>query len=134
MYTRNYFQDDENISIPENYDGNAFREDVKEPPIQSHNGDRLIPPFTPHSRTEEECAAFEDAERKKRDGDSGFVSTFLQKLQPSSLFEKFNFFNGGHFDFGGEEIMIIGIALFLLFSEGKDIECALMLLLLLLIK
>ncbi len=135
MYTRSYFQDDENLSIPENYDGNAFRgdstdiqEEIKETQIQKN-------PFEPPYReSDEPCVASKDREDKKRDTGPISISALLQKFQPSSLFGKFDFLKDGRFDIGSEEILIIGVAIFLFFSEGRDIECALMLLFLLLIK
>ena len=128
MYTRSYFQDDEKISIPENYDGNAFREDSE---AKMNESEKQRNAFTQvNNESSEECFFNE----RKDNGGLGFIQSFLHRLQPSSVFEKFDFFRGGRFDFGSEEILIFGIALFLFFSEGKDIECALMLLLLLFIK
>lgn len=132
MYTRSYFQDDEKISIPENYDGNAFREDsvgqIKESEIPKDNFEKA------DAESCEECFISNGTKRERQDTGPGFISTFFQRFQPSALFDKFELFKGGRFDLESEEILIIGIALFLFFSEGKDIECALMLLLLLFIK
>ena len=131
MYTRSYYSDDEKISIPEKYDGNAFREEG--PPIQKEDAGETVKEnaFTmPYNESMEKAEAVL-SEQKGRKGDTGpgYISTFLQKLPISNLFGKTDFFKNAHFDFGTEEI-----ALFLLFSKGGDTECAIMLLLLLLIK
>ena len=135
MYTRSYFQDDESVSIPENYDGNAFRDnsidmqgDIKNSEIRKNASPNTC------GEPDEECLASKNREPRKHDTGMGIIPTLFQKFQSSSLFNKFDFLKNGHFDLGSEEILIIGIALFLFFSEGKDIECALMLLFLLLIK
>ena len=136
MYTRSYYPEEEKISIPENYVGNAFieesapmqREDTK----KTSNENAFTMPYN------EPTGNFEAASNKakeKRDGAAhGYISALLQKLPISNLFGKTDFFKNPRLDFGTEEILIIGIALFLLFSKGGDMECAIMLLLLLLIK
>ena len=134
MYTRSYFQDDKKLTVPENYDGNAFGErdtEVKSEPISSERHESI---FGIRENKDEECIAPPKEESKKIDTGRGVLSTILEKLEPSSLFDRIGIFRGGKLDIGSEEILIFGIAVFLFFSEGKDIECALMLLFLLLIK
>ena len=131
MYTRSYRTDSsEPINIPENYDGVTFSSqneeisfenevEVSAPP--NKNPWEGPPPPRPHT-----------------DADEGGRGLFggLGKLPFLS-----GIFGGGSLPFGNlkmpkigtEEILIIGAALFLFFSKEGDRECALMLLLLLLI-
>ena len=133
MYTRSFFQDDEKINIPKNYDGNAFREEDKEDgasEAEIPTGVFSPPLFRAHDN---ECVNGKK-EEAKRDTGRGFPPLFVKKLLPEGLFEGIDILKGGRLEFGKEELLIIGIALFLIFSEGKDLECALMLFLLLFIK
>lgn len=126
MYTRSYFQDDVEINVPENYDGNAFREKEKsDATCEEVNSD-----VSCYAR-ERDCDRHQET---KSDTGVGVLSAFFQKLPFSNLFERFNFSKFERLDFGTEEILIIGLSLFLLLSGSKDIECAIMLFLLLLIK
>lgn len=136
MYTRSYYPDNEKISIPENYDGNAFREDISSISKEDAGEPMKENAFTMPYNESTEKAEPTSSEPKGRKGDTGqgYISAFLQKLPISNLFGKTDFFKNAHLDFGTEELLIIGIALFLLFSKGGDTECAIMLLLLLLIK
>lgn len=116
MYSRNYFQDDKAPSPPENYSGIALSDEA----------------------TVQECSAEDRADSEptlaNADGNSESKSVF------ANLFDKdrgiFNgLFGGGIKSFlgkiGTEEILIIAVAVFLLFSKEGDKECAIMLLLLL---
>lgn len=107
MYTRSYFPEDEKVSIPEKYNGNAF---------ETHG----VPDIQETESSEEVMGR-----AKKDDGIFGFLSHPLGALFPSLT--KL----GGDFHIGREELLIIGIALFLLFSKSGDKECAIMLLILL---
>ena len=133
MYTRSYFQDDKKLTVPENYDGNAFREAETQEAAEASTSQRHESIFGAHEKSEE-CITSTKEESKKSDTGRGIISTFLEKLEPSGLFGRLGIFHEGKLDIGSEEILILGIALFLFFSEGRDIECALMLLFLLLIK
>ena len=126
MYTRSYFQDDEKINIPENYDGNAF--------IDESGGDAEIHTgfFPPPQH--KECQSSERSESKKSDTGSGFIANLSAKLLPEGLWDKCSPIMDNLFGFGREEMLIIGISLFLIFSESRDVECAIILLLLLFIK
>ena len=144
MYARSYYGED--VNIPENYDGTAFSEPSSEPELR---GARLEPvkseiKFSPKEPSKsdikfspdesapdtcEKCAPCE-CEGKDSGGIFGidlkgifggiFSGSGLSRLLPSGI--------------GTEEILIIGIALFLLFSPSRDIECALLLLALVFIK
>ena len=125
MYTRNYYSQD-NISIPENYDGTALIDSGIEEPEKEHEEVLL------HSELNTETEKASVIKDEKNDG--GFWG-FLKKLPikiPS--FDSIGGFRGFFSDFGTEEILILGIAAFLLFSGSHDIECLIMILLLLFIK
>lgn len=132
MYSRSYYPEGEEIKIPENYDGNAFREkEIKEeekPSVESReNAEEILrAPWDVPEKTEEVMGR---ANTEKR----GFGGIF-DKLPINSLTGVLPFFKGGKFSLGHEEILILAIAAFLLFSHGGDKECAIMLLLLLWIK
>ena len=132
MYTRNYYNDGESIKIPENYDGNAFREtEIKEEEKKTQNeispkDEVLRAPWDVSEKAEEVMGKAEVSSR-------GF-GAFFDKLPINSLTGVLPFFKGGKFSLGSEEVLIFAIALFLLFSHGGDKECAVMLLLLLWIK
>lgn len=138
MYSRSYFQGDADISVPDNYDGTAFlseaiQSDAKAPRIETIKSEVKFSPKDEACACEpeeacdsEECRAEADQRPKglgidiKRTFSSIFSGTGLGSVLPK--------------DFGFEEILIIGIALFLLFSPERDIECALLLLALVFIR
>lgn len=121
MYTRNYSPQEDKITVPENYVGNAFdtgdREIHKSEPTQEGAN------FTPQETDSE-------AVMKRT---NSFDSIF-RKLPFSNFFSGFDFLKGSFDGFGTEEILIIGVALFLLFGKNGDRECAVILLLLLFVK
>ena len=121
MYTRAYFPDEEKIKVPENYVGNAFGEERAE-------GEK---DGTGECKAEEMPSG--EAVHTMRRTDGAFGSIFKGRTL-GSLFGGFDIFKGAFSNIGTEEILIIGIALFLLLSEGGDKECALMLFFLLFIR
>ncbi len=128
MYTRSY-DNESRIKIPENYDGNAFFEesvsDVSPP--KKETAEPLVAPWdAPKSPPPEEETVPTAAGIKA----GNFFGKYLKKLPFGAL----NIFGGDKLEFGTEEILLIGVALFLFFSGGGDKECAVMLLLLLLVK
>ncbi len=114
MYTRSFgTPDEETLSIPEKYSGMAF--DANKCEI--------------HSEIEESHATA-DGSFEKKDKLFGTFSRFL----PAGLFDKgFALFKKDGFKLGTEEILILIVAAFLLFSKEGDKECALMLIMLLFI-
>lgn len=105
MYSRNYFDSDAPTSaVPENYVGNAFQVADVEP-----------------KRDEEESVPTAASQSQTHRG--GLLASlnlpFLDSLRLPEI--------------GSEELLIIAVALFLLFSQNGDKECAVMLLLLLLV-
>ena len=140
MYSRNYFTGGADITLPENYDGTAFSdvssgdEEVKAPKIEAVKNEVKFSPKSDTNTREctepdevcEECGTKEKSERGL------FGMKFGGSL--SSLFSGARPFSFLPNEFGVEEILIIGIALFLLFSPEHDIECALLILALIFIK
>ena len=112
MYTRSYYPDSASRpSLPDNYDGTALVNDM----ITDTPGDQ-------HSINE----YTEASAKNKQEGGSlvsgllgGFLSGGSQGIRLPSI--------------GTEEILLIGMAAFLFFSHDGDKECALLLMLLLLI-
>ena len=129
MYTRSYYTDSgERINPPENYDGTAFLDDGK-----SDGGENVQSSAAPNKNPWESPAPTQE------------VHACAENESVLSSFSKFPFLSG---IFGGsssllqslkipkigtEELLIIGAAIFLFLSKDGDRECALILLLLLLI-
>ena len=138
MYTRSYFTEDKKIDIPENYDGNAFRENT---PGTFTEGDSTLDmeetsaQHTFANKNKEESTESQEALSKK--GFSPFFERFpIKKLfsgLPFSLFKTSPCSEDG-LSLGTEEILIIIIALYMFFSKDGDKECGIMLALLLFIR
>ena len=128
MYTRSCFPENDGIKIPENYDGNAFREEKKEDPKEAQMANEAPIGMT--------WKAADDADEVMAKGENGQrgLGGFLDKLSPSLITKALPFFKGDKLSLGSEELLISAIALFLFFSRSGDKECAVMLLLLLWIK
>ena len=136
MYTRNFFPDENKISTPENYDGNAFSEPQGQEEMRISPKPTLIaetkisprenPVFTPEADESHDTEASARPEKEN----SGTLSSVFKRLPFSNLFpaKLGGIFKGGGFKIGGEELLIIALSLFLLFSKDGDKECALMLL------
>ena len=107
MYTRSFYKEEGGILVPENYDGVALREE---------RGDSVA----------EEKAELTESTRL---GES--EAAFSPLLGRSSLINSLPFLKS--FNFGIEELLIIGVAAFLFFTKDGDKECAIMLLILLFI-
>ena len=125
MYSRNYYgKDSESFSLPRNYDGTAFAENNEKgenatrPPA---NEETMCSNQALDNAADAECGGHIDAP------EGGLVSGILnsifgfrgRRLLPNKI--------------GTEEILILATAAFLFFSRDGDRECALLLLLLLLI-
>ena len=112
-YTRSYGIGEEGVRLPpENYDGTAFADTER----------REERPLPETEATSARCHGCQD----KGCGHSSFRIPFLGNL-----------LGGGGGILSGistEELLIIGLALFLLLSKDGDTECALMLLLLLFVR
>ena len=129
MYTRNYIDDGGGMNIPQNYDGIAFDTDIPDAKntVAASVGEKKISPPDVKSEASESAQASANIEN------TGIFGSFFQKfglknILPSSIGSLFQL---DQFKLGKEEILLIGIALFLLFSKEGDKECAIILLLLL---
>ncbi len=128
MYTRTYFKENEPLSIPENYDGNAFREEVSEAGAD----------LEARGETEkaEEAGMYLKKEPEKCEKPSAGLSSLFEKLPMKSLLGGFpfkGFLGKGKLveSFGYEEILIAALMIYMFFSKNGDKECAIMLLFLL---
>ena len=123
MYTRTYGDREGEIKIPENYVGCAF----DEPEVI-----RTEKEETEKITYDEPCEPAMAHSEKKGEPYGGFLSRIfgggLHSFEPKAML------SGLFSDFGTEEILLIGVAVFLLFSKSGDMETLIMLLLLLFIK
>jgi len=114
MYSRSF--NDSGIMIPESYRGTAFSDSEQNLPTKEEEKKSVCNDF-PKDSAEQASASP------------------MQRLTP--VFSKISsFFSKGGLNFSGfgtEEILLIAAAAFLIFSNDHDIECGLMLLLLLFI-
>ena len=137
MYSRVYGKEnDSKILIPDGYDGTAFSDGGKDDIRRSVSEVSDIPADTAgkeakislglHTDTgENEEAESEDSEPVFGFAKGGFMP-LLKNLIPKS----FRFNKEEPFSFDFEDLLIIGIALFLIFSKEGDRELGLMLALL----
>ena len=135
MYARSYYPESEKMSVPENYDGNAFGHiDSKDGAPEERHSEKSS--YEPVSFLSENPTLHEDRAEpvlKKHASEGGFGSIF-KRLPFSNIFGGVDFFRDGFKSIGTEEILLIGVAIFLLLSKNGDKECAVMLLALLFIK
>lgn len=120
MYAQSY-QDEVGRIIPDTYSGMALRDNLS---VENENDNEIseVPTSKNPWENESECRD----EKKSGGGLLGDIFT--------SIATPFGIGKGGHgFKIGTEELLIIGVAAFLLFSKERDIECIIMLLALLLI-
>jgi len=121
MYSRSY-TDERRLTLPANYDGTAFKDEKTE-----KNSTR--PPSN------------DESEQPSQSINDGTVTASAEPKSPLGGLLGFGkgIFSGlfgsplGLPKLGTEEILIIATALFLLFSKEGDKECAILLLLLLLV-
>ena len=131
MYTRNFYPEKtQEISIPENYDGTALArsETVSEENTYDTEQEALK---NEQSTAEPDYESVGNIFESKKGDENRFLSGIFSRLPIKNLAGFFKGNGSGCFKLGTEELIIIGIALFLLFSKGGDKECAVMLLLLL---
>ncbi len=127
MYSRSYYPTDAlPSSPPENYDGVVFREAEEQKSELPYEAPDFIPEI------KEEPSAPVSAEPKSTPAiGKGLNIPFLSGLSNFSLGGIFGRDGGLLSSIGLEEILIIAVAAYLLFTDTKDVECAVMLLLLL---
>lgn len=131
MYTRNYVDDGVGVNIPQHYDGIAFDTDIQDTKntVSATIGERKISPQdTPASFEPEDTPVSAPIETQGGLFGNIFGKLGFKNLLPSSLNSILSL---EQFKLGKEELLLIGLALFLLFSKEGDKECAIILLLLL---
>ena len=117
MYSRNYDTTDD-FSVPKNYDGTAFSAHKEESAKGAEAG----------GGGEDGCVK----EAFAPSGGGGFFSSLLGKIPFASSLSGFGLPTALKMpEIHGEELLIIAVALFLLFSKNGDKECAIILLILL---
>ena len=135
MYSRNYYTDEAQLKIPENYDGTALIDerckDNSPPTIDSIEGERENECSVSTAESDAEAASLRlnmsDRYSEKAGGfdilsllsDRGLKNLSLKSLIPN---------------FGTEELLLLALAAFLLFSKTGDKECAILILVLIFIK
>ena len=128
MYTRSYYPEEERLTVPENYDGTALRENTR----REQNSDTER---NPNEETRELRAPWdipkEEAVPTLSETKKSIGAGLFDKLPIGKLLNTKDLFKGSLDKIGTEEILLVGVALFLLFSKNGDKECAIMLLLLL---
>ena len=137
MYTRSYLGSGEGRqSLPENYDGVAFLEPNKPDAYENKDSN------SEKQKCEEPCSANKtpssnpwDAPTEKASLDDGVLAGLGKIPLLNGIAGLFKGRDGGFnlSKIGTEEILIIAAAIFLFLSKDGDNECAIMLLLLLLI-
>ena len=140
MYTRSYKQDG-SPAIPESYSGVAFREPEVEPIPEdapksvARSADiRFTSPEPPDPKLT--AAAAEPIPEEKAVEAGGLFSSISEKLPFGGIFSGLSGINLSKLGLpkiGTEELLIIGLAIFLFLSRDGDKECAVLMLLLLLV-
>ena len=127
MYTRNYFgEGEERISPPEKYGGIAFS-----PPSEKEESEPVS--LSSEEKNQNPWEGMPKVEGKKKESGS-ILSSLTKAPLLGGVLEGIPFLSELKIPkIGTEELIIIGTALFLFFSKEGDRECALILLLLLLI-
>ena len=134
MYSRSYLGVDERNALPDNYDGVAFFE-AKKPDACVENSEKCDSKFTTEHEIEANKTPWEEPKsptQNKPDNDFLGISKLPFLNAFSGIFGSGNGFSLSNI--GTEEILIIAASAFLFLSKDGDNECAVMLLLLLLIR
>lgn len=129
MYSRNYYSEDSEFKIPEKYSGTLLMEEKENTDSQVHSHieipsraeSKISPP-----KEEKNEAPYESAEASVQKRGGFDITSLLSGSSPfiKSLIPKIEL----------EEILLLSLAAFLLFSKFGDKECALIVLLLVFIK
>ena len=131
MYTRPYNEDAHGIVIPESYGGTLLRE--PEPPAESIE-ETVGASVGASTKNPWEGGSPNPVEEVHKTEDTREAFSFLSRLPFGNFLS--NIGKNGKFSLqkiGTEEILIIATAAFLFFAKEGDKECAIMLLLLLLL-
>lgn len=133
MYTRSYYPEQETLKVPENYDGLALGDenanDKQKEEIPKESAPLRAPWDTP---TEEKSET--EAVSAAANTYTGALGGLISKIPFLHGLDRFDFLKKEISSIGTEELLIIGLALFLLFSKSGDKECSLMLLFLLFVR
>lgn len=137
MYSRSFTSPD-HPSVPDSYGGIAFRE----PDPIPEDAPKSIPrsadvKFTTAPAPPDPKLSAVSTEPEVEPTGGGFMSGILEKLQLGKMFSGVRDFDLSKIalpKIGMEEVLIVGLALFLFFSKDGDKECAVLLALLLLIR
>ena len=131
MYTRS-FHSDEGIKIPDHYNGTSLLNQAPSEPSriakELPRGEMKISPAD-ESIEEEECVCEAISEQRSARPSGDVLKGIFAPI--GRLFPSLAAITA---EFGTEEILLIGLALFLFFSDSGDRECALILLALIFIK
>jgi hypothetical protein len=111
MYTREYLEDGDVLKIPKNYSGTTI--------AQGRPSDAEI-----------DGQVFDENSPKMVENKES-IPSWAEKLGVKSLFSPFASLLHFPEKFGTEEIILIALAVFLIFSKSGDIECVLTLIALL---
>ncbi len=123
MYSRNYYEEaDAGPKLPDNYNGTVFSEEESK--------STSPPQPLKKEETPETATAAAKAEEKEK---GGFLSFLPRSIPLPGLLGKIGISSLSLPKIGTEEILIIAVAAYLFFSKEGDKECAVMLLLLLLV-
>ncbi len=126
MYQRKYYKDEATMKIPDNYSGLAIDAEgyidesaATEEPYEVPTLAMPMSPPSPPPPSEEECGAQACIEKKHGGTFYETIEGFCRRI-------------GLHMPtFDREDILLIGVALFLFFSKDGDKECAILLIALL---
>ena len=126
MYSGNYPKDETNIRIPENYNGTSLFDTLSDVSHKSENtASDSLPPPKDISDTEQ-VFGYKDRDTDCGGGSDGFLGGILDRFLGKN-------FKVAIPKFEAEELLILGLAIFLFFSKNGDKECAIMLLILIFI-
>ena len=131
MYTRAYTKEKDGLKLPDNYSGTAFMpksEPSTSEPVYTEPEKREIKisqKFDNHEqRTEPETKEEPTFSKIDQAGKFSFLSKRLRQISKDYHLPKLDF----------EDLLLIAIAAFIFLSQSEDIECAIMLLILVFIK
>ncbi len=136
MYTGSYYPDGERTRLPEGYDGCAFGQaDTAQATVEIAKA-TSEPKISPRDGALVDENDDVEAMSKKDDDGGSWLGSLFQKLPFSGFLEgkRLGPMRFDTFKLGTEEILLIAVALFLLFTKNGDKECAIILLCLLFVR
>ena len=132
MYTRSYNKEEEGLKLPDNYGGTAFlpksesHDEVKTVYAEPEKREiKISRPIDSADASDKDSTDNEAIKRVKSDDEKiPFLSKRLRQIFESYHLPKLDF----------DDLLLIAIAAFVFLSQSDDIECAIMILLLVFIK